>query len=310
MNNENQCKKELSGIMYAIMAYGTWGLLAIYWKMLQTVPAGQILAHRIIWSFFFVVGLVFVFGRWQELKAIFKNPSKRWGVLIGAIAVSINWFVYIWAVNNNQIVEASLGYYINPLVSVILGVFFLKERLNIWQYGCLALATLGVLIMTANYGRIPWIALALAFSFGFYGLIKKMVNIDSIIGLALETFFITPVALIYLLKTHINGSGYYGTGSWHITLLLTLSGIITALPLLWFAQAARRVPLSTMGFIQYLSPSLSLLIGVIIYHEAFTAVHAISFGFIWLALVIYALSGSSWLLKFNKKELKGADQKI
>lgn len=308
--NNGHGKKEISGIMYAFMAYGTWGTLPIYWKVLNMVSAGQILAHRIIWSFVFVVGLLFIFKRWQELKGIVKDRSKVVGISLGAIMVSINWFVYIWAVNNNQIVQASLGYYINPLVSVVLGLLFLKERLNIWQYCSLALATTGVVIMTVNYGRVPWISLALAFTFGLYGFFKKKVNIDSVIGLALETSVLMPVSLIYLLSAHVNGNGYYGTGPWHITVLLTLSGVITALPLLWFAQAARAVPLSTLGFIQYLSPSISLLIGIFIYHESFTAVHIVSFGFIWLALVIYALSRSSWLMKYGNKQLKEAEQKI
>lgn len=309
MDKEHGSKKEISGTAYAFMAYGLWGMLPIYWKFLQAVPAGQILAHRIIWSFFFVVGLIFLFGRWQELKVIVKDPAKRIGISLGAIMVSINWFIYIWAVNNNYIVQASLGYYINPLVNVILGLLFLKERLNIWQYCSLALAAIGVIIMTANYGRVPWISLALAFSFGFYGFFKKKVNIDSTIGLALETFFLTPFALIYLIRTHLNGNGFFGTGSWQVTVLLALAGVVTALPLLWFAQAARTVPLTTMGFIQYLSPSLSLMIGVLIYNEAFTLAHAISFGFIWLALVVYALS-RTWLLKYSDKELKGADKSI
>lgn len=290
MSKQNTSAKEIPGVAYAMAAYIFWGFLALYWKALSQVPAGEILAHRVIWSFLFVAVLLLATGRWSELKTIVVQRRKMLGVFLAAILVSINWFIYIWAVNSNHIVEASLGYYINPLINVALGILFLKEKLNFWQSVSLTLAAIGVGIITFQYGNIPWVALSLALSFGLYGLIKKMTNIDSIIALAMETVFILPVALIYVFYVQSTGVGSYGTGSWNTTILLTCAGVVTALPLLWFAQGARKVTLSTMGFIQYLSPSISLLIGVFIFKEAFTATHLLSFGIIWVALIVYAFS--------------------
>jgi len=295
VNLAKKTGREIPGAVYGLSAYLLWGILPLYWKVMQEVPAGEILAHRVAWSFVFVIALLFFTGRWRELKAITGQGRKMAGIFLGAILISINWFVYIWAVNSNQIVECSLGYYINPLINVALGMLVLKEKLSSWQWISLGLAALGVGYMTLQYGSVPWIALTLAVSFGLYGLVKKMVNIDSIVSLALETAFILPAALLYIFLVQSAGSGSFGTGSWIITLLLTGSGVVTAVPLLLFAQGARKVTLSTMGFLQYVSPSLSLLIGVLVYKEAFTLTHVISFACIWAALLIYALAGTPLL---------------
>lgn len=295
MSKDSTSHKEIPGLVYATAAYVVWGVLPLFWKALQQVPAGEILAHRVTWSFLFVAVLLLASGRWTELKVIVAQRRKMLGVLLGAVLVSINWFIYIWAVNSNHVIEASLGYYINPLINVALGILFLKEKLNFWQSVSLTLATLGVGIITIQFGSIPWIALSLAISFGLYGLVKKLTNVDSIVALALETAFILPVALFYIYLAQSSGVGSYGTTSWNITILLTCAGVVTALPLLCFAQGTRKVSLSTMGFVQYISPCISLLLGIFVFKESFTLIHALSFGLIWLALAVYALSHTSLL---------------
>ena len=308
MTNQKNSRKEIPGVAYAMAAYIFWGFLPLFWKALSQVPAGEILAHRVIWSFLFVAVLLLASGRWGELKTIVVQRSKMLGVFLGAIFVSFNWFIYIWAVNSSHIVEVSLGYYINPLINVAFGLLFLKEKLNFWQSVSLILAAIGVGIITLQYGSIPWVALSLAVTFGLYGLAKKMTNIDAIVSLVLETAFILPVALIYVYYVQSMGVGFYGTGSWNITILLTCAGVVTALPLLLFAQGTRKVTLSTMGFIQYFSPSISLLIGVFVFKEAFTAAHALSFGIIWAALGIYALSRTPLLDKLIPERWLKAEQ--
>lgn len=280
------------GVWYAIAAYGLWGILPGYWKLLQEVPAREILAHRFVWAFLFVVVILAFNGQWVNLWNIMKDRRKRTFIVSNALFISANWFIYIYAVNSGHIIEASLGYYINPLISVVMGLLFLREQMGLWQWISLALAAAGVAVLTFTYGGIPWIAISLALTFGFYGLIKKMAKIDSMLSLSLETVVIVPFALSYLIYKHVQGAGSFGLTP-QITILLVFSGVITAVPLLLFAKGAERISLTTLGFTQYLSPTLSLLIGVFIYNEPFTFVHAISFGLIWSALVIYALSQMS-----------------
>ena len=279
-----------AGVWYAVIAYVAWGILPTYWKALQRVPAGEILAHRIVWSCVFVFGMLWVLGGLGKVKAVLAHRQQRWGVLWSSLLISVNWFVYIWAVNGGHIVQASLGYYINPLFTVLLGLVVLRERIDIWQVAALLLAAAGVAVLTVEYGRIPWIALTLAISFGFYGLAKKLVNVEAMTGLALETAFVTPAALGYIIFLQASGRGSLGTGSPLTTVMLVAAGVVTALPLLWFGEAAKRIPLATVGFIQYLSPSISLLLGVFLYKEPFTRVHLISFSLIWCALVLYSLT--------------------
>lgn len=295
MKNQNTI-----GVWYAIAAFTTWGVLPLYWKALDEIPAGEILAHRILWSFVLVACIMGACGRLTELKKIFRDKKAFISVAIGSVLISSNWFIYIWAVNNNHVVETSLGYYINPLISVLLGVLVLKERLSSRQIVSLILAAVGVIISTVHYGKIPWTALLLALSFGLYGLVKKTAKLDSLAALALETMFVVPVSLVYLLINYSTGSGSYESTSLTLMLLLVFSGVATSLPLYWFAQGARLVPLSTIGFIQYLAPSISLILGVFIFEEPFTTVDTISFGFIWTALLIYSLSG----LEFTENLLR------
>lgn len=279
-----------AGVGYGVAAFLLWGVLPLYWKALRNVPALEILTHRIIWSFLFMMILVTVKRRWTDLKAVIVNWDKLLAVSACAMLVSINWGVYIWAVNAGHIVDSSLGYYINPLLSIGLGMLVLRERLNFWQWVSLAIAATGVLILTFHYGKIPWIALTLAVTFGLYGLVKKMANIESTIGLTLETMILAPLAFTYLLWLQQNGNAAFGKSPLWVSLLLVGAGVITALPLLWFARAAQTIPLSVVGFIQYLTPTMLLLFGLFLYHEVFTVAHLVSFGFIWCALVLFSCS--------------------
>lgn len=288
MIDQNSSQK--NGVFYAFAAYTAWGLLPVYWKALQSVPSREILAYRILWSFVFVASLLLFKKQWGSAKVVLRDKSKLYGLILSSLLITSNWYIYIWAVNNNQVVEASLGYYINPLLTVLLGVLVLRECMDKWQIVSLALAAAGVVILTLEYGKIPWISLSLATTFALYGLAKRLVRVDSLLGLALETAVVVPVALIYLSSVQASGAGVIGN-SGSLTLLLLLgTGIVTAIPLLWFAQAAKMVPFATIGFIQYVSPSLSLILGVFLYHEEFTTAHALSFGVIWIALAVYSVS--------------------
>lgn len=293
--------KEMSGIWYAIMAYACWGFLPLYWKALQTITSGEILAHRILWSFVFVALIIFLTRKWDQVKVVVKQPLTRLSVLVSGFLISANWFVYIWAVNHNYVIEASLGYYINPLLSVFLGMIVLKEKLHFWHLISISLAVIGVFIMTYEFGKIPWIAFILALTFAFYGLAKKMTKVDSMVSLGLETTIVAPLAIAYISLLQFEGTGALGSISWQDTLLLVGSGIITALPLLWFAQAAKKISLTTIGFIQYLSPSISLLLGVFIFKEPFTTTHLISFLFIWSAILLYSVTSARLMVQMNPK---------
>ncbi|KUO50282.1 MAG: transporter [Desulfitibacter sp. BRH_c19] len=289
MKNSKLSEKTL-GLVYGLFAFSAWGLLPLYWKMLNQIPADQILAHRILWSFVFVTTIIIFLGKLNSLRDYLMNRKNLSILLICSVLISLNWGTYIWAVNSNFVIEASMGYYMLPLVSVFLGVSFLKEKFNFWQGIAVGMALIGVVIMTVQYGRIPWIALVLAITFGLYGLTKKILQAEPIIGLALETAIIAPVALGYIIFRQIDGSGSLGSVSLPVILLLLGSGIATATPLLWFAESAKRLELSTVGFMEYIAPTISLLLGVFVFKEAFTRIHLISFGFIWMALVIYTVS--------------------
>lgn len=283
-------REKTAGIAYTVLAYAVWGLLPLYWKYLDRVSAFEILAHRIFWSFVFVMILLLLYRRWQPFKEALCNIKIALPAFLASLLISANWFIYIWAVNNGHVIESSLGYYINPLLSVALGVLVLKERLTRWQKLALGLASIGVVILIVQYGKVPWIAFSLAITFGLYGLVKKRAQTEAMVGLALETFFVAPLACIYIAFMESKGVGAISSVSTLEITLLMGAGIVTALPLLWFAKGARIVPLSTIGFIQYLSPTITLVIGVFIFKEAFTSVHTISFAFIWCALLLYSLS--------------------
>jgi len=292
-------KEQVTGTFYAILAFAFWGILPLFWKLLIAVPAWEILAHRIIWAFIFVGSLLVLKGKLKIIKQILKHRKKLLFIIFCSILLGFNWFIYVYAINSNQIIEASLGYYINPLFSILLGLLILKEKINFWQIISLFLASSGVLIIAIQYGKVPWIALSLTLTFGLYGLIKKISKIDSFTGLCLETMMILPAALLFLIYLHLNGTGSFLNLGLDITLLLICSGVVTALPLLWFAMSTKRIPLSRIGFIHFLSPTLTLIIGVVIFKEIFSLDHLLSFSFIWLALIIYTLSHFSFMLKFQ-----------
>ncbi len=300
------------GIYFTAGAYILWGVLPIYWKFLGRVPALEILAHRVIWSFIFVLLIVVLLKR-KRLKNFFHvqmRVKETWlGLFLASLLISINWFVYIFAVNTNHIVEASLGYFVNPLVTVLLGFFVLGEKLNRWQTISFVVAGMGVMYMTLSLGTFPWIALLLALSFGFYGLSKKLIKVDSILGMLLETLFIVPFALVYLAYLGVNGQQSFATGSLTSDLFLLGSGVATALPLLWFSIGAQKIPLYLVGFLQYIAPTISLLLGVLLYGESFTKDHAVTFTCIWIALVIFSISNIRQMIKKRKVTLIASNAK-
>jgi chloramphenicol-sensitive protein RarD len=279
------------GVCAAAGAFVIWGLFPLYLFGLTSVSALQITAHRVVWSLVFI--LVWMGAR-SELKHI-RDAATRPGVLIrlvaSAILVSINWLAFVWGVNHDRVVEVSLGYFINPLVNVLLGIFVLSERLNRTQWVAVALAAFGVTWLTWEAGHLPWIALTLAASFGLYGLIRKTANVEALPGLAIEMVVLAPLAALYLLWCELNGIGSFGHSSSLIDWLLILSGIVTAVPLYLFAFGARRIPYSMVGVLQYIGPSLQLACGVLVFGEPFDLARASGFAFIWAALLVYAGDG-------------------
>jgi chloramphenicol-sensitive protein RarD len=278
------------GIWYAIAAYGIWGIFPIYWKFLSNVPPVQIMTHRVIWSFIFVFILVSVRKDWSQLRAAITRKT----VLIYALAsvlLAANWLMYIWGVNSGFIVETSLGYFMNPLVNVLLGVLFLGEKMRPMQWVPIGLAGAAVVYMTVSYGVLPWIALGLACTFGTYGFVKKKASLGSLQGLTLETSVLVLPSLAYLLLMQGQGTGAFGHVGVLENTLLVVSGLVTAIPLLLFADAARRIPLSMMGIIQFLSPTLQFLLGVLVYGETFSGARIVGFSLIWLALLLYTGEG-------------------
>ncbi|MFW5738141.1 MAG: EamA family transporter RarD, partial [Spirochaetota bacterium] len=278
-----ESRRQMLGTASAFSAFLLWGLLPFYWKWLGAVSAPEILAHRIVWSSLLLAIIVPISQRRELSEAI----RDRRALLIAAgagVVIGINWFIYTWAVGAERLVEASLGYYINPLVSVLLGVVVLRERLTPAQLVALLLAAAGVLVLAVSYGRIPWVSLGLAFSFGFYGLVKKVGRLNSVMSLFVELSVLAPIALVHLLARHDAGTGAFGAAGQRITWLLAGTGIVTIIPLLLFGAGARRIPLSRVGFLQYVAPTLMLLIGTLFYGEPFTPVHIASFALIWSAL--------------------------
>ena len=296
-------RENTTGIIYTAGAYLLWGILPIYWKFINEVPALEILAHRVIWSFIFVLIIVVLLKR-KLLKNFFQvqmSQKKTWlGLFLASLFISINWFTYIYAVNTNHIVEASLGYYVNPLIAVLLGVFVLREKVNVLQIVSFVIAGIGVIYMTLSVGKLPWISLILALSFGFYGLSKKLIKVDSILGLLLETLFVLPFALLFLAYLGVNDQQSFSTGSLKNDLFLLGSGIATALPLLWFGIGAQKIPLYMVGFLQYISPTISLILGVLMYGESFTKDHVITFACIWTAIAIFTISNIRQVIKKRK----------
>ncbi|WP_108671297.1 EamA family transporter RarD [Peribacillus acanthi] len=296
--------QEREGILYGALSYFIWGIVPLYWKWLDHVGAEEILAHRVVWSFVFMMILLLVTKKWNHFiiyfNEIVRNRKKLFALTVASVLVSMNWGIFIWAINADRILDTSLGYYINPLISVLLGVVILKEKLSRPQVISVVLAAIGVIILTFHFGKFPTISFILAITFGLYGLAKKMINADASIGLTLETMMVAPIALGYFLISAFQGQSMF-VSSIDTTLLLIGGGIATALPLLFFAKGAQKVSLSMMGFLQYIAPTLTLMIGVFIYHEEFTRTHLISFIFIWVGLIIYSFSKTKFSMSTNHK---------
>lgn len=287
-SSEPESSETQRGLVYAIAAYLAWGFFPILWKALSVVPAPELLAHRVMWSFVAVLILLVLRGEGKQAWAVFRDRKKRGLLFISTLLISVNWLVFIWAVAVSRLTEASLGYYINPLFNVLLGWLVLGEKLRRLQWASVALATVGVLNMGFAGGVFPWVSLLLAGTFALYGLVRKQAPVEPLPGLAVETGLVVPFAVAFLLPYAWSGTWAYAEISWMRSLLLASSGFATALPLLWFAYAARRLRLATMGIIQYLAPTLQLALAVLVYGEDFTATHALTFGLIWSAVAIYA----------------------
>lgn len=279
------------GIFFGLAAYVLWGILPVYWKALELVSPFEILSSRFIWSCVFVFLLIIFQKKWplftKEVKQVFSNVKTGAAMVAAGITISFNWGTFIWAVNNGHIVETSMGYYINPLVSILFAVVFLRERLDKMQLAAITCAFIGVASMVYSFGKIPWVSLTLAFTFALYGLLKKILPVSALTSIMLETLLITPLALVYEYSLWQQGVSFYASGNLQVIMMLTGAGVVTAIPLLLFTAGARLLPLKIIGFLQYISPTLTLLIGVFVYNEAFTSSHLLAFGWIWAALLLF-----------------------
>ncbi len=279
------------GLIYGILAYILWGVLPLYWYVLREIPASEILVNRIIWSLVFLTILLSIRRQWTWVKPVFTQPKTILIICAASVLIAINWFIYIWAINAGFVIETSLGYFINPLINVLLGTIFLHERLRSGQWVAVGIAAIGVFYLTFSYGSLPWIALCLAFSFGFYGLMKKKVRLGAAESLTAEMSLLFLPAIAYLFFLGAQGKANLGNTSPGILFFLLASGVVTATPLVLFAAAARRIPLSMLGVLQYLAPTLQFLIGLFILGEPFSTQKLIGFLIIWVSLIIYSLEG-------------------
>jgi chloramphenicol-sensitive protein RarD len=296
-NSDNSAAALIAGFA----AFVTWGLVPVYWKLLREIPATQILAHRFIWTIVFLAALLTWQRRWPEVMANATSPRSALFCLSSGIMVSLNWLIFIWAVNIGRVLETSLGYFMTPIVNVLLGALVLRERLTLAQLTSILIASASVVILTIGYGHFPWIAICLCITFGFYGLLRKQSGTAAVTGLFLETTFLAPIAIAYLALLATRGTLMFGASHLTLSALLLSSGVVTALPLVWFGYAARHLRLVTIGFLQYLSPSISFFLGVFLYRETFTVVHSITFSLIWIALAL--VSGEAFVRWRSNKRL-------
>jgi len=275
------------GVAYGVAAYGMWGLFPIYFKALSGIPALEVLAHRIVWSVVLLVPLVLVRGQWTELRRVISSKKTLATLILTTVLIAVNWYLFIWAIAHDRVLEASLGYFINPLINVMLGMIFLGEKLSRPAAVAVVLAGLGVSVQVVMVGELPWIALTLAFSFGLYGLLRKTAAVGAVVGLTVETSILMLPAAGYLAWARRTGGLYLGSGDLSTDVLLVLAGAVTAAPLLCFTSAARLLPLTTLGFLQYLAPSGHFLLAVLAYGEVLNPGRIITFVCIWLALAIF-----------------------
>lgn len=297
MSQQNTTK----GVLCALGAYFIWGVAPIYFKSIQEVPAEEILTHRIIWSFFFMLLLLTVTRHWSYLRQVLKQPKKILILGVTASTIACNWLIYIWSVNNGHMLQASLGYFINPLVNVLFGMLFLQERFRRMQWIAVGLALTGVLIQLWQFGSVPVIGLSLAVTFATYGLLRKKLGVDAQIGMTFETLWLLPVGIIFLLFFADSPTSNMAMNDWHLNALLIAAGVITTVPLLLFTEAANHLRLSTLGFFQYMGPSIMFLLAVFMYGEVITSELLITFGFIWVALILFTLDALYTQQKLRKK---------
>ncbi|UPW18490.1 EamA family transporter RarD [Agarivorans sp. TSD2052] len=295
----NQTTKH--GVIFALAAYVMWGFAPVYFKSLTQVPAYEILAHRVIWSCVFVAALLGLGKQWGAVSAVIKQPRQLATLALTSVLIGLNWLIFIWAVNNDRMLDASLGYYINPLFNVVLGMLFLGERFRRAQWVAIGLALSGVLIQVISYGSLPWIAISLAVSFGFYGLLRKKVNLGALPGLFVETLWLFPLALAYLGLFADSATSHLLGNTSSLNILLLSAGIVTTLPLLCFAAAATRLRLSTIGFFQYIGPSLMFILATSVYGEELEPMKLLTFAFIWLGLSVF-----TWDALRNQRRQKKA----
>ncbi|MDM5333729.1 EamA family transporter RarD [Ureibacillus composti] len=296
---------EQKGILYSFVAYGIWGIFPLFWKLLEHVNSMEILVSRMIWSFIFTSIFILLIGQRklliEDLKSLWKEKKLFLSLVGASCVITFNWYIYIWAVNNGHVIDTSLGYYINPIITVLCGMILFKEKLTKAQMLAVIVALIGVLITAISYGEIPWISLLLAGSFAIYGVLKKKITLDATRGLAIETLFILPFAIVYYIYIMSTNNMSFLQVNRTTDLLLILAGVITAFPLVMFAKGARLLPQSMLGFIQYVAPTLVLIIGVVLFHEPFTKVELASFCFIWLAVAIFS---TSMIIETRKKHLR------
>lgn len=276
-----------TGIAYGLAAYIAWGLAPIYFKAVAHIPALEVLAHRMLWAVPFLLLLLSFQGRIRMLLPPLRDRKTLITLLASTLLIGSNWGVYIWAIANDQVLQGSLGYFINPLLNVLLGFVFLGERLRRWQTIGIIMAALGVAYLTWTKGTVPVVALFLAFTFAFYGLLRKTAKVDSLVGLSIETTLLLPLAIAYAVVLATRGDGHFAMGSWSDNVLLAAAGIVTAVPLLWFTNAARRLRYTTVGILQYIAPTGQFILGAAVYGEEFGRAEAVCFGLIWIALLIY-----------------------
>jgi len=277
------------GIGFALGAYFIWGIAPAYFKLVKAVPATEIMTHRVIWSALFMVLLITLSRSWGQVRSVLRQPKKVLLLALTAVTVGGNWLLFIWAVNNQHMLEASLGYFINPLINVVFGMIFLRERFRRLQWLAVALAAGGVLLQLWKFGSVPVIALGLAFSFAFYGLMRKKIQVDAQSGMLIETLWLFPLAALYLFGFADSRTSHLSANPMSLNLLLIAAGIVTTIPLMFFAAACTRLRLSTVGFFQYLGPTLMFLLAVLFYGETVTPDKMVTFGFIWLALLVFIL---------------------
>jgi chloramphenicol-sensitive protein RarD len=282
-------QKSRQGVIYGLAAYLCWGFFPVYFKSVKIVPPVEMVAHRVVWSLGFLLLLITWKGVWPSMMDVLKRPKSLAVLFVTTILIATNWLVFIYAISVGEVLQSSLGYFINPLVNVLLGFLFLRERLERPQWISLALAATGVLYLSIHYGSIPWISLLLALSFGLYALIRKVLHVEPLVGLTVETLLLMPFALFYLVQLNQKGTGIFLTHGLALDILIPMSGIITAIPLLLFAAAGKKLRLATVGFLQYMTPTMHFLLAITLFGETFTHAHLISFLFIWAGLAIYSL---------------------